>query len=197
MRNRPGTRAYVVVQAAVDVELLDLELTGIVGRGDRVLDLVLGVELGPVIQAVADTEHRARQVHRRFAAHLGRVHVIHLAVAPQAQVLRAARERVTQRRHARAGCRRGAGHRDRGSCRARQSHWRQPAARCWPGACATMGAGAGACAFSCASCWSTSFSCCAQRAVLVRQLLQRRLHLRELLLHRIQPRVLFRGREGR
>ena len=49
----------------VDVELLDLELALVVGRGHRVLDLELRVEAGAVVEAVADAEHGARQVELR------------------------------------------------------------------------------------------------------------------------------------
>ena len=57
-----GAHRHRIIEAAIDVELLHFELTDITGRGHGVLDLVFGVELGALVEAVTDAEHRAREI---------------------------------------------------------------------------------------------------------------------------------------
>ncbi len=64
-QEQPGLEPGPVGELMVDVELLDLELAGIVGRGDSVLDFELRIEDRALVEPVADAEHGARQVELR------------------------------------------------------------------------------------------------------------------------------------
>src|ERR1700680_5186002 len=75
-------------QAAVDVELLDLELPYVARRGHRVLEFVLGVEFRALIKGVPEAEHRARQIGPWLVSIARGIGVVHLAVTPQAQACR-------------------------------------------------------------------------------------------------------------
>ncbi len=76
-----------VGELVIDVELLHLEFADVAGRGDGVLDFVLGVEAGAVVEGIADAEHRARQIGLGAVRFVDRTGVIDLAVAPQAEVV--------------------------------------------------------------------------------------------------------------
>src|SRR6185369_2218216 len=68
-------------QLALDERLFDLDLAGIAGRRDRVLDLELGDELGLLVEAMLQAEDKAGEVGDRLRAVVGRAVVVDLAVA--------------------------------------------------------------------------------------------------------------------
>src|SRR4051812_21148545 len=84
------TQGCLVDQLAINVELLNFELARVIRGCNSVLDFVLGVELGFVVEAVADAEDGARQVGSRAAGVPALSAVIKLAVAPEAQVVEVA-----------------------------------------------------------------------------------------------------------
>jgi hypothetical protein len=55
-QDQAGTQVQAAAEQAVDVGLLDLDLAGVIGRRDGVLDLDLGVEADAVGEVVADEE---------------------------------------------------------------------------------------------------------------------------------------------
>ncbi len=88
-----------VGQLVVDVELLDLEFALVAGGSDGVLGFELGIEHSAVVEAVADAEHRARQVGLGVLRLVHRVRVVDLAIAPQAEVFGDAAVRLGGFRH--------------------------------------------------------------------------------------------------
>ena len=189
MRNSPARTRHGVVQSPVDVELLDLEFAHIVGRAHRVLDLVLGVELGALIELVADAEHRARQVELRLAAIVHRVGVVHLAITPQPQPRAELAEHRASRRAAARHCRRRRT-RQRGGIRqrARRCGCTRRRRRLRDGSSGRAQFGEPAVDFALVL---------AQRAVFIGELLQGGLHLLQLLLQRIESCRVGVGRRGR
>src|SRR5882672_721737 len=84
------TQRGPVGQLPVDVKLLDLKLARVLRRGNGVLDLVLGVEFGLTVEAIADSKHRTGEIRRRPARVATLTAVVQLAVAPQAYVVQRA-----------------------------------------------------------------------------------------------------------
>jgi hypothetical protein len=84
-QEQPGAHRDGLIELAVDVELLDLEFPDVIGGGHRMLDLVLGIELGAIIEPVADAEYRAGQIRLGLRTIVYRMGVVDLPVAPQSQ----------------------------------------------------------------------------------------------------------------
>ena len=175
-----------VIETTIDVELLHFELADIAGRAHGVLELVFGVELGALVEAVTDAEHRAGEIELRFLRLSGRVGVIDLAVAPQPQTVAEGVER---------GCARG-GRRDIRERRGVRRRRRVRQCRCVRrnGACRRHRARR---AGSCGRYGGPQFPepaldlllVLAERAILFAELRQCGLHLLQLLAQRLELRI--------
>src|SRR6185437_6957194 len=85
-QEQPRAQAETVAELPVEVELLDLEFTRVIGGCHGMLHLVLGVEFRAVIEVIADPEHGAREIDLRAARIAGGAVVVHLAITPQSYV---------------------------------------------------------------------------------------------------------------
>ena len=83
-RHQEKARAqpHILIELAIDVELLDLELARIRRGRDRVLDFELGVQFRATVEDIADAEHRAGEIGLRFLLVVRGARVVSLTVTP-------------------------------------------------------------------------------------------------------------------